>query len=248
MISFNAQDIFLITGASSGLGEACALLLNKLGATVIANGRDQSKLQDLAARCSTPQRCQLEALDLAAPDQDLCTWVKQLKNKYGKLRGFVHSAGICQVLPVRLQSSESMRQLFEINVMSAYQIARGFLDRRNNSGHNASIVFIASDAALYDNAGITSYSASKGAVISMMRSIACEFATQGIRANAISPSLIPTAMTKQVYPDILERASLHPLGAGKPDDIAHTAAFLLSDAARWITGQNIIVDGGTGLV
>lgn len=247
MIAFRPDDIFLVTGASSGLGEASAKLLNALGATVIAHGRDQARLDGLAASCAHPEHCHAEALDLVANTENLTAWVKGLKDKYGKLRGFLHCAGVCHVLPVRLQTVDAMHQLFAVNLVAAYQIARGFLDRRNNSGSNASIVFIASDAALRSNAGITSYSASKGAVISLMRSMASEFVAQGVRVNAISPALIPTAMTHAVYPDVEERAASYPLGAGTPDDIAQTAAFLFSDAARWITGQNIIVDGGAGL-
>ena len=246
MITFTPEDIFLVTGASSGLGAAGALLLNRLGATVIAAGRDAERLEALRARCAVPGNWHSERRDLAQTPDTLCDWVKSLKERHGKLRGLLHCAGVCEVVPVRMQESDGLRALFEINVFAAYQVARGFLDRRNNTGPGASIVFIASSGALRDNAGISSYSASKGAIISLTHSMACEFLPQKIRVNCLSPGLVPTPMT--MGPDIEERTAAYPLGPATPEDVAHAAAFLLSDAARWITGQNIILDGGRGLL
>lgn len=247
MISFSPEHVFLVTGASSGFGKASTVLLNRLGATVIATGRDTERLEEARMACPHPERCHCIARDLASDAKSLSGWVKELRERFGKLRGLLYCAGICEVVPVRLQEPESMRNLFEVNVFSAYQLARGFLDRRNNTGPGAGIVLIASTGALHDNAGTTSYSASKGAVLSLMRSLACEFVPQGIRINAVSPALVPTPMTEAFYADLEERAASYPLGAGTPDDIAQASAFLLSDAARWITGQNMIVDGGIGL-
>lgn len=247
MIRFCREDVFLVAGASSGFGAASARLLNALGATVVTVGRDSARLDALRADCAAPDAWHNETRDLTADTGTLSAWVRALKERYGKLRGLLYTAGVCEVVPVRLQEAEGMRGLFEINVFAAYQLARGFLDRRCNTGGGASLVFIASTGALHDNAGITSYSASKGATIAMTRSMACEFMPQRIRVNCISPALVPTPMTEAIYPDLQERAAAYPLGPGSADDVANTAVFLLSDASRWITGQNIIVDGGIGL-
>lgn len=247
MIAFTPEDIFLVTGASSGLGTASALLLNHLGATVIAVGRNGERLESLRAECAAPDNWHNECRNFTQDPAFLGAWVKGLKERYGKMHGLLYCAGVCEVIPVRMQEIEGMRNLFEINVFAAYQVARGFLDRRNNTGIGASIVFIASTGTLRDNAGITSYSASKGAIIALTCSLACEFLSQKIRVNCISPALVPSPMTEALYPDLEERAAAYPLGPASPDDVAHAAAFLLSDAARWITGQNIIIDGGIGL-
>lgn len=247
MIRFDGRDVFLVAGASSGFGAACARLLNALGATVVGVGRNEGRLEALRSECADPERCHTEIRDLAQETDGLAAWVRGLKERYGKLRGMLYTAGVCEVVPVRLQEAEDMRDMFAVNVFAAYQLARGFLDRRCNAGPGASLVFIASTGALRDNAGITSYSASKGATIAMTRSMACEFMPQHIRVNCISPALVPTPMTEAIYPDLAERAASYPLGPGSADDVAHTAVFLLSDASRWMTGQNIILDGGIGL-
>lgn len=247
MIRFSADDLFLVTGASSGFGAASALLLNSLGASVVAVGRNEAQLAALQKDSAAPERWHSESKDLTKDPDGLAGWVKELRERHGKFKGLLYCAGVCRVVPTRMQEAQDMRDLFEINVFAAYQVARGFLDRRNNIGAGASAVLIASTGALHDNAGITSYSASKGATISLMRSLACEFVPQKIRVNAISPALVPTPMTAAIYPDLEQRAATYPLGPGSPADVANTATFLLSDASRWITGQNIIVDGGIGL-
>ncbi len=246
MIRFTPEDVLLVTGASSGFGAASALLLNSLGATVIAAARDQERLKAVAAQSANPQNFHCHTKDLAQDADSLGDWVKELKNAHGKLRGLLHCAGICGITPVRLQESQGLRQMLDVNLVAGYQLGRAFLDRRNNIGAGASMVFIASTGAFSGNAGISAYAASKGAVFSMSRAMACEFAPQGIRVNCISPAFILTPMTETLhehYPDWAD----YPLGPGSPQDVAQAAAWLLSGASRWVTGQNIVLDGGNSL-
>jgi NAD(P)-dependent dehydrogenase (short-subunit alcohol dehydrogenase family) len=248
VIRFSAEDRVLVTGASSGLGAASAVLLNRLGAGVIGVGRDAARLETVRNQCAHPHNFYPEAQDLTANLDALVPWMKSLRERYGKMRGLLHCAGILSVKPLSLQTPQSVKELFEINFFAACQIARAFLDRRNNAGEQSSVVFMASVAALQGEAGLCAYAASKGAVISLMRSLADEFAGQGIRVNAISPALIATPMTQSPAGKSYEMMMReYPLGPGRAEDIAYTAAFLLSSAARWITGQNIVVDGGRSL-
>ncbi|MBQ7607910.1 MAG: SDR family oxidoreductase [Desulfovibrionaceae bacterium] len=247
-VAFTNKDLLLVTGASSGLGQAGAILLNRLGAKVIGVGRDAARLKRTQALCPYPEHFFLERCDLTENLQDLAIQVGEWRKKYGRLRGLLYCAGTVTVLPAALQGTDEMRDLFDINVFAAYQLARGFLDRRNNMGEGSSIVFLASLAALRESSGTTAYASSKGAVISLARSLACEYLRQKIRVNSISPGLVPTPMTARQYADLESLAQTYPLGPGRPEDIANTAAFLLSPAARWITGQNLVVDGGRSLV
>lgn len=149
MISFSCDDIYLVTGASSGFGAAGAVLLNKLGATVIVSGRDEQRLHKIQESCEAPERCLCEPKDLTDGIDALPAWVASLKEKHGKLRGLLYSAGVCDVVPVRSQDYTGMKSLFDVNLFAAYQVARGFLDKRNNTGKGASLVFIASLAAVW---------------------------------------------------------------------------------------------------
>lgn len=249
MISFAESDVIIVTGASSGLGASSALLLNALGASVVAVGRDAKKLADTKELSTHTGNFHIEQKDLVEDLDSLPLWLKELRIKYGKFRGLLCSAGVGgEIIPVSRQDQKSMWSLFQVNVFSTYQLARAFLDRRNNTGAGASMVFIASTGAFRENAGISAYASSKGALLALARSLACEYAPQGIRTNCISPGLIETPATCAIHSDVTALAAAYPLGAGKPTDVANTAAFLLSPMARWITGQNIEVDGGRGLL
>lgn len=245
--TFTKDDRIIVTGSSSGLGQASTLLLNCRGATVLGVGRNAERLSKTRSLCLHPENFFFETCDLSKNLSEVSEYIRVWREKYGKFRGLLYCAGTVQVLPVPLQNANEMKTLFDINVFAAYQIARGFLDRGNNMGPNSAIVFLASTAAYRESTGTTAYASSKGAIISLTKSLACEYLRQKIRVNCISPGLIPTPMTAQQYADLEAMAQTYPLGPGRPDDIAEAAAFLLSDASRWITGQNLVVDGGRSL-
>jgi len=248
MIRFTADDRILVTGASSGLGAASAVLLNSLGATVIGVGRDGERLASTRALCPHPDAFHAVQCDLEQDVEGLVGWVRDLRQSFGKLCGLLYSAGRSLMLPAARQTAADMRQLYDLNVFALYQVARGFLDRRNNTGAGASVVLIASTSAQRDNAALSAYASSKGAVVSLAHSLACEYMSQGIRVNSLSPAFIPTPMSRRQHQDADAIAASYPLGAGCPEDVARAAAFLLSSASRWITGQDITLDGGRGLV
>lgn len=246
---YTKQNLFLVTGATSGIGKGVVHELNKLGASVLAIGRDLDNLNSLKESVELPDNLILEVKDLSK-SEGLNKWILELSKKYGRLKGMVLSAGIQQILPISaVLSVEKSKELFEVNYFSNIQLVKGFCDRRSNIGKSSSIVFISSIASIRGNAGIVGYAASKGAINSAVKSLAIEVARLGIRINAILPGLVMTEMIKswkEVYTEeYLEKINKsYPLGIGKIEDVVQPILFLLSDKAKWITGSEIIVDGG----
>ena len=129
MIAFNKENVFLITGASSGLGKEIAIKLNNLGATVIAVARSQEKLNLLKEEVQYKDVLYIEPFDLMLTDE-IQSFIKTIVSKYGKLTGVIHSAGIGGVEPLKVLSLETAKQMFEINYFSALALAKSFCDKR----------------------------------------------------------------------------------------------------------------------
>ena len=249
---YTQKDIFLVTGATSGIGKGVVLSLLSQGAKVIAIGRDSKKLASLKSEAINKNNLILEEKDLSNCD-GLDKWILNIAKKYGKVKGLVLSAGIQQITPISSPLSvEKSKELFEINYFSNIQLAKGFCDRRANIGKGSSVVFLSSIASIKGNMGIIGYAASKGAINSAVKSLALEVAKLGIRVNAVLPGFVKTEMIlrwKEVYnKKYMEKMNNeYPLGIGKVDDVTGPILFLLSDESKWITGSEIIVDGGASL-
>ncbi|MCQ2744382.1 MAG: SDR family oxidoreductase [bacterium] len=248
MISFNKEQIFLVTGASSGLGEGTALLLNELGATVVGIARNEERLNAMKAKCKYPENMHLEIKDLTEDIENLPQYVKELKNKYGKFSGMAYCAGISNVSPLQSLDFKYTKKMFDINYFAPVFLTKGFIDRRNNVGKGTSIVAISSIAAIKCDKGHLSYSGAKAALSSSMKAIAREVASQGIRINCVLPSMIATPMT--LNPDIKDldqnkiNTNEYPFGWGEVSDVANMIVYLLSDKAKFISGQNYVIDSG----
>lgn len=239
----------LITGASSGIGASTALRLNSLGYPVIANGRDSSRLQSVRQQAVFPECFYLERRDLLADISGLSTWVADLRAAYGKLGGMVFAAGKTITAPFMQYERENALHFFDLLCHVPIQVAKALCDRRNCVDSGTSLVFVAAAAAVTPNKGQLVYGAAKAALVCAARCMSKELAGRGIRANCISPGLVKTPMlekTCEKLGDIFlqKEEPLYPLGLGEPGDIAELAAFLISPASRWLTGQNIILDGG----
>lgn len=249
MPSFNKEQVYIVTGASSGLGEATALMLNEKGATVVAIARNKKRLSDMKSRCKNPENMHIEIKDLADDLEKLPQYVKELKEKYGKFSGMAYCAGIVSVTPLRMLEYNLLKDLFEINYFAPIMMTKGIADKRNNIGKGCSLVYISSIDAVLSSKGQSTYGGSKAALSASIKSISRELAGNGIRANCVLPSMIKTPMTcddslanANIVP--IEQNEEYPFGWGEPNDVANMIIYLLSDKAKFISGQNYIIDSG----
>jgi NAD(P)-dependent dehydrogenase (short-subunit alcohol dehydrogenase family) len=251
MINFNENNLFLVTGASSGLGRATLLELNKLGAKVIAVGRNLDSLELLKSESLYPNNIEMEIFDFSNTNE-IGLFLKNIVKKYGKLNGIAHFAGISKLYPLRATSLDILKNIFEINFYSSYEIVRIMNDKRFKNKDEFSIVLISSISAIRSFEGLSGYGLSKGAINSLVVSSSIELAKSKVRINSIIPGHIETNMTKELEEFQSEEykqeiINSYPLGKGEAEDIASLAIFLLSNKSKWITGQNIVLDGGRTL-
>ncbi|MDQ6666515.1 MAG: SDR family oxidoreductase [Acidobacteriota bacterium] len=234
----------LITGASSGLGKACAKRLAAEGASLVLIGRnpetlDQSGVNGGKHVCDLTDEAAVKAL------------LAKLKEQSGNISGWVLAAGVQDVRPLRMESQATLQNTWAINVQGTLGfLALALKSRIVEAG--GSIVLFYSAAVHAGGIGLVSYAASKGAIEAATRSLALELAAQKIRVNAVAPGVIPTPMSdkylSKMTPDaVASIEALHPLGFGKPEDVAGPVAFLLSEDARWITGSVLAIDGGLSI-
>lgn len=242
------NKFFLITGASSGIGRVTAQILSQLGATVILVGRNEERLIETKRSLMNPQNHYIAPFDLFNTDE-IPSWLKDMTTRIGRpLNGIVHSAGVHSNVPIRVINKKKMDENMGINLYAGI----GLLKACTNKSvclPGGSIVFITSVMGIVGQPGGVSYSASKGAIISMVKSAALEFAAQGTRVNCVAPGVVQTEMAEDLFKAVPATqkeiiTKQHPLGLGQPEDVANSVSFLLSDASRWITGTTLVVDGG----
>ena len=242
-----SNKTILITGASSGIGRSCAVQCSKMGASLLLMGRNVDELNRTVSELQPGTKVEMIVADFSKMvDLELVMAEKILT--IGKIAGFIHCAGVEKTLPLKKQTSEVFQSIFDINVFAGFELAK-IISLKKYKAEKASFVFIASVAGMVGESGKTIYSASKGAVISGARSMSMELARSDIRVNSISPAMVKTPILEKMFDGIGEEATQniikkHPLGIGEPEDVANACVFLLSDAAKWITGTNLVVDGG----
>lgn len=242
-----SNKTILITGASSGIGRSCAVQCSKMGASLLLMGRNVDELNRTVSELQPGTKVEMIVADFSKM-VDLELLIAEKIVTIGKIAGFIHCAGVEKTLPLKKQSSEVFQSIFDINVFAGFELAK-IISLKKYKAEKASFVFIASVAGMVGESGKTIYSASKGAVISGARSMSMELARSDIRVNSISPAMVKTPILEKMFDGIGEEASQniikkHPLGIGEPEDVANACVFLLSDAAKWITGTNLVVDGG----
>lgn len=238
----------IITGASSGIGRQCAISASQLGARVILVGRNMEKLCETLELMDHEMNhiiCAADLMDYEITERE----IKKAMEQAGKMHGIIHAAGISTTLPLRSITASKMDDYFKTNVYGSIQLTRILTKPAYLTEHGASIIFLTSVMGVVGEVGKTIYSLTKGALVAGSKSMALELAPKKIRVNCISPGVIITPMSSAaVYTQneaALEKTkSYHPLGLGIPEDVANGCMFLLSDASRWITGTNLMIDGG----
>lgn len=241
----SSAPFLLITGASSGIGRDMAIDLSR-HYRLILNGRDADRLEATRSGCHAPEQHLCWPYDLAEVDglaEALSALMKASRLSVG---GFVHCAAMLKVLPLRSIDIDHAKAVMNTNVLAAMEITRLLVRKNVNGKALDSIVFISSIASQFGAKGFTAYCASKAALDGLMKALAVELGPE-VRVNSVLPGGVRTPMTEAMYadPTTAERLTRdYPLGVGLPSDIIDAVRFLLSDRSRWITGHQLVVDGG----
>lgn len=230
-----------VLGATGALGSAILRQLRAGGSQTVAFGRSSEKLAKLAEHAS-----ESHALDLQKPDD----W-EAIIGLMAPLDGLVIATGSLEVLPFSLLTAKKFGETMETNVLAPAAFLRCLL-RAKKLHVGASIVFIGSISGIRGASGHAAYTASKSALQGLVRTLALELAPRKIRVNLVSPGLVDEGMgadfrTRVTAEQFAAYVGAYPLGVGSSDDVTGAVSFLLSSSARWITGHDLIVDGGATL-
>jgi NAD(P)-dependent dehydrogenase (short-subunit alcohol dehydrogenase family) len=240
----------VITGASSGIGQACAILCSQAGATVLLVGRNVERLAETRSQMKQPEQHSTLVLDLSDTNmKDAEAAVKLFVAQTGKIDGVINAAGIPSTIPFRSMGPKHLEDAFRVNVVGTMLFTKILLRAGIFCAEGGSVVFIASVMGMVGESAKSVYGMTKGALIAGSKTMALEYAPRKIRINCISPGVVLTPMSMQSEYSKNEESfnavrEKHPLGYGTPQDIANASIYLLSEASRWITGTNLVVDGG----
>ena len=231
----------LITGASSGIGQTTAVVCAQMGADVVITGRDAERLQATADLMGTYNA--MIAADLTNNDD-----VERLVANLPPLDGAVLCAGNSTTLPLQFGTREKFDDMFNVNFFAPVELLR-LMYKKKILQKGASVVLIASIGGTHSfMPGNGVYGASKAALNSLMKYAAREYASRKVRVNSICPGMVDTPLIDRgtiTVEQLAEDAKRYPLGRyGRPDDIANGAVYLLSDASSWLTGHDLVIDGG----
>lgn len=239
------KPFVLITGSSSGIGKAIAINLSKKY-NIILHGRNAERLLQVKEECSSEHSSLIWQSDLNSVESLEESLIGFLKENEIIIDYYVHCAGIMRMLPLKSYNIRSIQETFNTNVISAMLITKVLSSKKWNKDALKSIVYISSNISNRGAKAFNTYAASKGALDALMRSMAVELAPK-IRVNSILPGAVMTEMTQNIFENEEVEGRMkatYPLGFGYPSDIADGVDFLLSERARWITGQQLTIDGG----
>jgi NAD(P)-dependent dehydrogenase (short-subunit alcohol dehydrogenase family) len=237
-------QVAIVTGASSGIGLACALKLAQAGMAVVGTGRDEGRLGELALAIGAPDRVATLAVDLTQ-DEAPRKLVELALARFGRIDFLINNAGVGRPKPLHETDDASLDYFLGLMLRAPFRLAREVIPHLKDG---AAIINITSTFALVGGLRGGAYAAAKGGLTSLTRHIAAQYGAQGIRCNAVAPGVIPTPMTQQRLQDQGFRKmniEMTPhTRLGSVEDIASTVAFLCSPGGSYINGQTIVVDGG----
>jgi len=239
------QPVAIVTGASRGIGRAIALGLAADGCHVVAVARSPGPLEELAAEiCAAGHRATAMACDVG-DFLALAALVESVAQTHGRLDVLVNNAGITRDGLLLRMSDEAFDEVIAINLRAAFVTCRAAV-RPMMRGRFGRIINITSVTGIMGNPGQANYAAAKAGLIGMTKTIAKEFASKGITANAVAPGFIETDMTAALGDGVQEAVSksVPVKRLGRPEEIAAAVSFLASPQASYLTGQTIVVDGG----
>ena len=235
----------LVTGASSGIGRATAIECSKMGSKLIITARNESRLSQTFHALEGDGH-QMILCDLSNESE-----IDKMVAVLPEVQGFVNNAGFTKILPLTFVGSEDLNSLFQLNAVAPMLLLQKLLKKKVLK-KGASVVFTSSLAGLgVCSVGNSMYTASKGAISAFIRCAALELAPKNIRVNAVCPAMVDTGILESgtiTKEQLEEDIKNYPLGRyGHPSDVAWAIIYLLSDASIWITGDNLIIDGGLTL-
>lgn len=232
----------LITGASSGIGRAASILVSQLNASVVLCGRNEEALKKTMSMMHHPEKHHYISFDV----KEFETYEEVFREAVSDsilLDGLVHCAGIARVTPVRMLKPSIITEIMETNFYSFMSLVNMYAKKKYSCG--GSIVAVSAANAHYPQKCMSVYASSKAAVEAAVKTMALELSAQKIRINCVVPGAVDTPMMQASNEEALQKILGNQLlGAGKPEDIANVIAFLLSDAASFITGRSLYADGG----
>lgn len=238
------MQVVIVTGASSGIGFGCAVKLAEMGMAVVATGRDEGQLADVAKAISDPNRVATLAIDLTADDAP-ARIVELAVKRWGRIDFLVNNAGVGRPKPLHETDDQSLDYFLGLMLRAPFRLARDVLPHMKPG---SAIINITSTYAVVGGLRGGAYSAAKAGLSGLTSHIACQYGAAGIRCNAVAPGVIKTPMTEARLEDEKFRRMNQEMTPhdrmGSVDDIASTVAFLCSPGGSFINGQTIVVDGG----